>query len=130
MHNATTIAQLGLPTEVAVRGGSEAGGDYYANSFEHVLAELERIDLLIQVQVRRARALHKADEQFQGLVISEQEVDDLLARPAGMPKFLAAPAASGSVDVQAAVAGISGQIALRRVMQGRAEIWLVAAEFE
>ncbi|MBE9530823.1 MAG: hypothetical protein IMF00_06115 [Proteobacteria bacterium] len=29
--------------------------EYYTTSLQHILAELERIDLLIQVQVRRAR---------------------------------------------------------------------------
>ena len=54
----------------------------YDTSLQHILAELERIDLLVQVQVWRARQLNEADEQFQGLVITEQEVDALLAAPA------------------------------------------------
>jgi ATPase family associated with various cellular activities (AAA) len=58
----------------------------YANSMEHILAELERIDLLIQVQVRRARRFHQENE-FQGLYISELEVDTLLAKPIGMPSW-------------------------------------------
>src|SRR5437660_17276 len=54
----------------------------YPGSLAHLLAELARIDLLIRVQVARARRLHEADPEFQGLYVSEQEVDDLLARPA------------------------------------------------
>ena len=57
----------------------------YANSRDHILAELERIDLLIQLQVGRARQLHATDENFQGLYIPEEEVDLLLSTPAGLP---------------------------------------------
>src|SRR5262245_20607017 len=61
--------------------------DYYANSQEHLLAEIERIDLLIRFQVARTRRLHGSDEQFQGLYISEEELDRLLARPSGAPRW-------------------------------------------
>jgi len=54
-----------------------------------LLRELERIDCLIQLQVRRARRLSAADEQFQGLYVSDAEVDDFLSRPAGMPRWAA-----------------------------------------
>lgn len=61
---------------------------YYITSLEHILAELERIDLLIRAQVQSARAIYQTDSQFQGLYISEQEVDALLARPAGLPTWV------------------------------------------
>src|SRR5262244_2071356 len=65
----------------------------FASSLEHLLAELERIDLLIAAEVARARRLHASDEQFRGLYISEEEVDALLRRPAGQPRWAgAAPA--------------------------------------
>jgi len=63
--------------------------EYFNDSLDHILAELQRLDLLIQSQVRRARQLHKGDEQFQGLYISEQEVDEMLRLPLGSPRFLA-----------------------------------------
>src|SRR5215469_1474806 len=86
---------------------------HYANSFEHVLAELERIDLLIQAQVARTRQRHNADEQFQGLAISEQEVDDLLGRPAGMPHFVSS-ASDGWAHVRDGRARLEAQLAVRR----------------
>jgi AAA+ superfamily predicted ATPase len=64
--------------------------DYFINSTEHLLAELERIDLLIQVQVVRARQMHVNDEQFRGLYISEQELDALLKQPIGRPHWFQA----------------------------------------
>jgi AAA+ superfamily predicted ATPase len=65
----------------------------FASSRQHLLAELERIDLLIAAEVARARRLHASDEQFRGLYISEEEVDALLRRPVGQPRWAgAAPA--------------------------------------
>ena len=77
---------------------TQANGEVqpYGTSIEHILAELERIDLLIQLQIRRARKLHQ-DDEFQGLYISEQEVDSLLARPIGMPRW-ALDAGNDSAD--------------------------------
>ena len=62
----------------------------YGTSLQHILAELERIDLLIQSQVGRARQTHLTDEAFQGLYIAEEEVDALLSQPAGLPRWAAA----------------------------------------
>ena len=60
----------------------------YATSLEHILAEFERIDLLIQLQVGRARQLHTVDEQFQGIYIPEEGIgvrseDDILITETG-----------------------------------------------
>ncbi|HWN43891.1 MAG TPA: AAA family ATPase [Thermoanaerobaculia bacterium] len=63
----------------------------YKSSLEHVLAELERIDLLIRVQVERARGTLQDQGELQGLYISEQELDALLAEPAGLPRWAAVP---------------------------------------
>jgi len=43
---------------------------YFSNSTHHILAELERIDMLIRNYVTRSRQLQKVDSQFQGLYIS------------------------------------------------------------
>src|SRR5215467_12548537 len=61
--------------------------DAFENSLQHLLAELERIDLLISSQVARARQLYTHDEQFRGLYISEEEVDALLKQPIGLPRW-------------------------------------------
>ena len=60
---------------------------YYSTSLDHILAELERIDLLIQSQVYRARHNHQTDSEFQGLYITESEIDALLTQPAGLPHW-------------------------------------------
>jgi len=61
--------------------------EYFESSLQHLLAELERIDLLIAAQVARARRLHADDEQFHGLYISEEDVDALLRQPLGRPRW-------------------------------------------
>jgi hypothetical protein len=75
-------------------------GDYFVSSVQHLLAELERIGLLIQLQVSRARQTQEFDEEFQGLYISEKEVDDFIARPAGLPRWAAASGPLSQQEVQ------------------------------
>ena len=82
----------------------------YATSLQHVLAELERVDLLIRVQVWRARQAHEGDDEFQGLYISEREVDGLLAEPAGLPRWATAPAPSPTVEVEAVLERMAAEI--------------------
>ncbi|MEQ8962356.1 MAG: hypothetical protein RLP02_31255 [Coleofasciculus sp. C2-GNP5-27] len=63
---------------------------YYQTSLQHLLAELERIDLLIQIQLQRLQQLQSTDVEFQGLYISEPELNQLLAKPIGVPRWAAA----------------------------------------
>jgi len=82
----------------------------YATSREHILAELERVDLLVQLQVWRARRLHANDEELRGLYLSEPEVDALLARPLGLPRWAAAPLPAPPEKLQAALDYLSETI--------------------
>jgi ATP-dependent 26S proteasome regulatory subunit len=81
---------------------------------DHLLAELERIDLLIRSRVAQLRRVQAEDEHFRGLYISEAEVDALLARPIGQPQWLhdAEPGHSGNAD--AALCALDRQLARRR----------------
>jgi ATP-dependent 26S proteasome regulatory subunit len=56
----------------------------YANSWEHLAWELQRLDLLIRLQLLRQRRRQPASllDQFRGLVVTETEVTSLLADPA------------------------------------------------
>ena len=85
----------------------------YDTSLQHILAELERIDLLLQAQVWRARQRYAADEAFQGLVIQEEEIDALLARPAGLPRWACEAAPWSQFDLQPALERLAGEIAAR-----------------
>jgi SpoVK/Ycf46/Vps4 family AAA+-type ATPase len=84
---------MARPTDAASRNEANTGA--FASSRHHLLAELERIDLLIAAEVARARRLHASDEQFRGLYISEEEVDALLKRPVGQPRWAGATPAGG-----------------------------------
>ena len=89
---------------------------YYSTSTQHILAELERIDLLVRVQVWRARQLHTGDDLLAGLYISEEEIETLLAEPAGLPRWATAAAPLSRPEVQAALDQIEAGLA-----RGRAE---------
>ncbi len=91
----------------------------YATSSQHVLAELERIDLLIRLQVWRARQIHGEDEQFQGLYISEQEIDALLSEPVGLPRWAVEPGPLAQEDVRAALERLADEIARRKALSAR-----------
>ena len=60
----------------------------YQGSLEHLLAELERIDLRLRLQVLKMRSQrdHSADKEFRGLYISEDDVEDILTATASFPK--------------------------------------------
>jgi SpoVK/Ycf46/Vps4 family AAA+-type ATPase len=60
----------------------------FADSLAHLLAEMERIDLLIRYQIAHRYKLQTEDEQFRGLYISDQEAESLLRKPIGMPQWL------------------------------------------
>jgi len=57
--------------------------EFFSTSLEHILAELERIDLLIKLHVLKAQQVYQNKAEFQGLFISEQEVDRLIKKPFG-----------------------------------------------
>lgn len=93
----------------------------YSTSLQHVLGELERIDFLIRAQVERARQTVQEEGELQGLYISEQEVDALLAGPAGMPRWAAVPLRP---DIDEALARIAWNLEDRKAESARLGIEL------
>ena len=88
----------------------------YANSWDHLSDELERLDLLIRLQLFRQRRRQTSNplDQFRGLVVTETEVESLLAgrNPAKSDEF-----DHGRVEedsLVAALAGIENEIAERQ----------------
>jgi hypothetical protein len=98
--------------------------EYYTTSLQHILAELERVDLLIQVQIRRARQVHMTDSEFQGLCISEQEIDVLLAQPLGMPRWATTTGPLTMAEVRSVLDQLAGEIAQRKAESLRQNITL------
>ncbi|MGF2039756.1 MAG: AAA family ATPase [Nostoc sp. CmiVER01] len=88
--------------------------EYYPTSVEHILAELERIDLLIRVQVWRMQHIQSSDNELQGLLISEQEIEELLRQPIGLPRWANIPTPLSSIEVQTALEGMTADIAQRQ----------------
>ncbi|MCX9025060.1 MAG: AAA family ATPase [Candidatus Methanoperedens sp.] len=50
----------------------------YENNFEHLLDELHRVDLMVRLSLLKKGADHQKSEYFQGLYISEEEVNTIL----------------------------------------------------
>ena len=98
--------------------------EYYTTSLQHILAELERVDLLVQVQVRRARQVHMADSEFQGLCISEQEIDALLKQPVGLPCWASSLSPSPRTEVRTAFDQMAADIGKRKAESARQAVTL------
>lgn len=68
----------------AARGEVQEVAPFFASSLDHVLAELGRIDLKIRARVSRSREAGESKEPYEGLFISELEVESLLSEPFGL----------------------------------------------
>jgi hypothetical protein len=93
--------------------GKAMTNERFATSIDHLLAELERIDLLIRARVAALRREQTEDEHFRGLYISEQEVDELMRRPIGTPQWLTAAQPARWADIEDALASIAASIDTR-----------------
>ncbi|MCB9423124.1 MAG: ATP-binding protein [Ardenticatenaceae bacterium] len=88
----------------------------FTHSLDHLLAELERLDLLVRIQVWRARQLHAGDNGLSPYYISEGEVDALLAQVVGRPLWADVPLSDNVYQtVQTAIAKIHTQIDARKM---------------
>jgi len=63
----------------------------YGTSLEHILAELERLDLLLRVQVWRARQGHGEAGELAAFYIPDAEADKLLDKAIGTPIWAGVP---------------------------------------
>lgn len=88
----------------------------FVNSQQHLLAELERVDVQVQAAVWRARQVQTAEDGFQGLYLSEAEIDALLAQPAGLPRWTAAPGPATPAEFEAALNAFGANIASRKAL--------------
>ncbi len=61
--------------------------NYFKNSHQHIMAEMERTDLLLQMRINMMRQIRDTDNEFRGLYLSDQDIDDLLKRPFGAPAW-------------------------------------------
>ena len=59
----------------------------YATSLQHILAELERLDLLLRIQVWRARRGRGEAGELAAFYIPEAEADEFLDKAIGTPVY-------------------------------------------
>ena len=52
--------------------------DHYETNLQHILDELKRIDLMIHLQVQRIRQKNEVVDGFQGLYVSDEEINSIL----------------------------------------------------
>ncbi|KST62189.1 AAA family ATPase [Mastigocoleus testarum] len=87
---------------------------HYKTSLQHILANLERIDLLIQIQLQRLQKLQSTDPEFQGLYISEQELEELLTIPIGVPRWAVAETPLSNDEIKTVFDSLAADIAQRQ----------------
>ena len=63
----------------------------YGTSLQQILAELERVDLLLRIQVWRARQRRGEAGELAAFYIPDTEVDELLDKPVGAPAWAGVP---------------------------------------
>lgn len=97
---------------------------YYKTYLQHLLAELERIDLLIQVQLQRLQTIQSTDPAFQGLYISEAELKQLLEKPIGVPRWATATTPLSDAEIQNALDKITADITRHKAASSKKGIEL------
>lgn len=97
----------------------------YANSQQHIFSELGRLDLLIQAQIQQVRESHPADNEYQGLYISEQEVDALLSQSARLETTYNASASPLVQSIDKAAVNLRAEIDQRIAESKKLEITLL-----
>ncbi|HLJ99256.1 MAG TPA: AAA family ATPase [Streptosporangiaceae bacterium] len=86
----------------------------FGTSLDHILAELERLDLLLRVQVWRARQGRSEAGDLAAFYIPDAEADELLDKAIGAPIWAGVPLPPKVVaDVQARLDQLSHDITLR-----------------
>lgn len=84
----------------------------YDTSLEHILAELERLDLLLRVQVWRARQGRGEAGELAAFYIPDAEADELLDKAIGAPTWAGVPLPTQmAADVQGRLDQLSRDIA-------------------
>jgi hypothetical protein len=98
--------------------------EHFTTSLEHILAELKRIDLLIQLQLIQTRQLNPYGCGFDVPYIQRQKVDELCVQPFGIPFGITEPGALLKNEIRTALDHMAGEIWLRKAESKRRNIRL------
>jgi hypothetical protein len=104
--------------------------EYFSTSLVHILAELERIDLLIQAQLVRGRQLHQIEDEFLRFDKAEQKTDEDLLPSFDLPRRSTAPVSPSQTDFRTALDHLTGDIWLQKTESRRRGIRLRLDELE
>jgi hypothetical protein len=102
----------------------ESDMEGYANSLAHLVEELQRLDLIIRLQVQQVkRKAPGTTHEFKGFYIAEEEIDDILAadKPWETPPESVPPDLMPLIQVRQA---LEARIAARKAASQRAGIEL------
>jgi len=86
----------------------------FASSLEHVLAEIQRLELVVRIHLERRPPASGQSDDLKGLVISDEEIADLLRRSHAAGPFSAALPAGDAEELRKAIEATSKTIARRR----------------
>lgn len=101
----------------------------YGTSLQHILAELERLDLLLRVQVWRVRQGHGEAGELNAFYIPEDEADSFLDKALGAPVWAGVPLPPELAEtVQARLDQLALDIAARTARSLREDVTLRLAE--
>jgi ATP-dependent 26S proteasome regulatory subunit len=106
------------------------GEEFFSTSVDHVLAELETVRLLVELQVIRMREASMPGAEYNGLVIQEEEVTELLKRPSGALRSAVVPESNASRQVEASLTQWTSHVASRREESLKHAIKLRLAELQ
>lgn len=107
VHHSQILLPGAKPVCPSIRG--------YDTSLEHLLAELKRLDLFIIAQLTRMRERAPREEGLQGLYISDQEIDALIAQPLSLSRGAGEVDAYPAAALQPTLARMAAEIAVQRV---------------
>ncbi len=91
----------------------------FLNSLQLILAELERVDMLVRLQVMRAREIQHTAADFQGLYISNEEIDFLVNQPIGLPRWVQVPMPHPPDKLRNALNRMKEEIELRKAQSAK-----------
>ena len=83
---------------------------YFTSSLEHILAELERIDLLIQLHALQVQPFHPLDDEIQGFELTEFRMDEFPTISFDAPRRAQGSPSLSQTDVRTAFDQMAGDI--------------------
>lgn len=98
--------------------------EHFRNGAEQLLAELERVDILIQHYMKNIEQLYSSPDTYRGLYITGDDVNSLLQKPIGDPWWSLLPSVTGNNDIQEMMDGMLENIDRKAVNAKKKGVFL------